>query len=104
MKKSHFSFVLGCFLVLMSFKKLYSHSYIETEHHFFADTTILTVNGGYNKVKWTGYKIGGKHTGHIEVDTGTLLFINEVLTSGNIELDMATVSNNDIDYILKLLH
>ena len=97
MKKSHFSFILGCFLVMMSFKKLYSHSYIQTESHFYADTTKLAVSSGYSKVKWTGYKIGGKHTGDIEISNGELLFIDDVLTSGNFEIDMTTVSNTDIE-------
>ncbi|MFK7980603.1 MAG: YceI family protein [Saprospiraceae bacterium] len=97
MKKSYFSFVLGCFLVMVSFKKLYSHSYVQTESHFYADTTLLAVSGGYSKVKWTGYKIGGKHTGHIEVSSGELLFIDDVLAGGNFEIDMATVSNTDIE-------
>lgn len=97
MKKSYFSFILGCFLVLMSFKKLYSHSYVQTESHFHADTTILSVSGGYSKVNWTGYKIGGKHKGHIEISSGELLFMDDALIGGTIEIDMATVSNTDIE-------
>lgn len=97
MKKIHFSFVLGCFLVLMSFKKLYSHSYIQTASYLYADTTISAVSGGYSKVNWTGYKIGGKHKGHIEVSSGQLLFIDGILAGGNFEIDMATVSNTDIE-------
>jgi len=97
MKKSYFSFVLGCFLVLVSFKKLYSHSYVQTESYFYADTTILAVNGGYSKVKWTGYKIGGEHKGHIEISSGELTFVDTVLIGGNFEIDLATVSNTDIE-------
>ena len=97
MKKSYFSFVLSCFLVLVSIKNLYSHSYAQTESHFYADTTTLTVSGGYSKVNWTGYKIGGKHTGHIEISSGQLLFIDEVFSGGTVEIDMATVVNTDIE-------
>jgi len=97
MKKSYFSFILGCFLVLVSFKKLYSHSYVQTESHFYADTTTLAVIAGYSKVKWTGYKIGGKHKGHIEVSNGELIFVDDILAGGNFEIDMTTVSNSDIE-------
>lgn len=97
MKKSHFSFVLSCFLVLVSTKNLYSYSYAQTESHFYADTTTLAISGGYSKVNWTGYKIGSKHTGHIEISSGQLLFIDEVFAGGNFEIDMATVVNKDIE-------
>ena len=97
MKKGHFSFVLSCFLVLVSFKNLYSNSYVLTESNFFADTTMLSVIGGYSKVKWTGYKIGGKHKGHIEVSNGQLMYIDDVFAGGSFELDMATVNNTDIE-------
>jgi len=97
MKKIYFSFVLSYFLVLVSFKNLYSNSYVLTESNFFADTTTLSVSGGYSKVNWTGYKIGGKHTGSIEVRNGQLMFIDDVFAGGNFEIDMATVNNTDIE-------
>ncbi len=97
MKKRRFSFVLSCFLVLVTSKNLYSNSNVQTESHFYADTTTLTVSGGYSKVNWTGYKIGGQHTGSIEISSGQLLFIDEVFAGGNFEIDMATVANKDIE-------
>lgn len=97
MKRMYFSFVLGCFLVLMTSKNLYSSSYVELANYELADTTNLEVIGGYSHVKWTGYKIGGQHTGKIEVSNGTLQFIDGVFTGGEMEMDITTISNTDIE-------
>lgn len=97
MKKITFSFVLSIFLVLVSFKNLYSNSYSKTGNNLYADTTTIEVSGGYSFVQWTGFKIGGKHTGKIEVSKGQLQFIDNVLKGGNFEIDLTTISNTDIE-------
>ena len=96
MKKTTLFFVLSCFLVLMSSKNAFSNSYLQTEGRTFTDTTTLEVQGGYSHLKWTGYKIGGEHTGKIEISSGELIFIDGVFKGGNFEIDMNSISNQDL--------
>ncbi len=97
MKKTIFYFILSSFLVMVSFKDLYSNFYVQTESNFYADTIVMQVSPGHSKVNWTGYKIGGEHKGHIEISNGQLLFIDEIFSGGSVEIDMATVTNSDIE-------
>lgn len=97
MKKMYVSFVLSCFLVMMTSKNLHSSSCVEIASFELADTTTLEVIGGYSHVTWTGYKIGGQHTGKIEVSQGDLQFVDSSFIGGQIELDITTISNTDIE-------
>jgi len=89
-------FVLSCFLVLMSSKNAFSNSYLVTESNTFNDTTTVAVSGGYSHLKWTGYKIGGEHSGKIEVSSGEMIFIDDAFKGGSFEIDMNTISNSDL--------
>lgn len=88
--------VLSCFLVLMSNENAFSNSYLVTESNMFNDTITNAVSGGYSHLKWTGYKIGGEHTGKIEISSGEMIFIDEVFTGGSFEIDMNSISNSDL--------
>ena len=92
MKKNNFLFVLSLFLVLVSFKN--AHAYQEAS--VLADTTIYQINKGYSTVNWTGYKLGGQHTGKIEISDGQIFFNDTTLIGGTFELDMNAVSNTDL--------
>lgn len=92
MKKNNFLFVLSLFLVLVSFKN--AHAYQGTE--VLVDTTIYQVSKGYSTVNWTGYKLGGQHTGKIAVSDGQLFFKDTTLIGGNFEIDMNSISNTDL--------
>ena len=48
-------------------------------------------------VNWTGKKILGLHTGNINVKSGNLEFNDHTVTSGEIVIDMASITITDID-------
>jgi len=47
-------------------------------------------------VKWTGNKIGGSHTGEINVKSGYLELKNNQITGGEVVIDMHTITNHDL--------
>ena len=96
MKKTGLFLILSCFLVLMSSKNTFCNSYVKTGSHEFSDTTTMKVKGDHNFINWTGYKIGGQHTGKISVSTGELIFIDGAFKGGSFEIDMNSITNTDI--------
>ena len=72
----------------------------------FAFTTQITkeVNTESSVVKWTGYKVTGKHEGTIMIKKGSLTFKNNVLVGGKFVIDMSTINTTDLegDYKKKL--
>jgi len=57
----------------------------------------VTVSKEASKISWTGYKILGKHTGSINVDSGTLKFEDKKLVGGEFVLDMTSIVCSDLD-------
>ncbi|MAU15285.1 MAG: lipid-binding protein [Muricauda sp.] len=55
-------------------------------------------------ITWKGYKVGGSHTGTIELKSGTLEFDGEKLIGGEFVVDMTTITVTDLegDYKNKL--
>jgi len=47
-------------------------------------------------VKWTGYKVTGKHFGKVMLKSGSLEFDGENLVGGAFEMDMTSISVEDI--------
>lgn len=47
-------------------------------------------------VKWVGKKVTGEHAGNLSVKNGTLVFTGDVLTGGEIIVDMNTLTVTDI--------
>ncbi|MGQ8336627.1 YceI family protein [Sunxiuqinia sp. A32] len=47
-------------------------------------------------VKWTGNKIGGSHTGEIQLENGYLEFNNDEIIRGKVVIDMNTITNTDL--------
>lgn len=47
-------------------------------------------------VKWTGYKVTGKHFGKVRIKSGSLAYTDGALTGGSFVLDMKTISVEDI--------
>ena len=95
MKKIQLFFVLSSFFVSMSVENVYS-STIVTESELLTDTTLSEISKGYSHVGWVGYKIGGKHNGKIEVSKGQLRFVDGTILDGTFELDITTLSNEDL--------
>jgi polyisoprenoid-binding protein YceI len=54
------------------------------------------VDAAATKVVWEGKKVLGKHNGTISVKSGSLTLTGEVITAGEIVVDMKTIVNTDI--------
>jgi polyisoprenoid-binding protein YceI len=50
-----------------------------------------------SNVVWKGYKVTGSHQGNIALKSGSLIFSNEKLTGGEFIIDMATITNTDLE-------
>lgn len=48
-------------------------------------------------VRWTGKKIGGSHTGEIEVKSGYLELKDGQISGGKVTMDMQSITNTDLD-------
>ena len=57
----------------------------------------LALDTEYSEVEWTGYKVGGQHTGTISIKEGHLEFKEGQLSGGQIVMDMGTLSCSDIE-------
>lgn len=60
------------------------------------DVVSLPVNPAASSVKWTGYKVTGKHWGTVNVKSGNLDFQNGVLKGGNFTIDMTSIAVDDL--------
>jgi len=60
------------------------------------DVISLPVNPAASSVKWTGYKVTGKHWGTVNVKSGNLDFQNGVLKGGNFTIDMTSIAVDDL--------
>lgn len=47
-------------------------------------------------VKWTGNKVGGSHNGGIKIKSGSFEFKNGNIVSGNVVMDMNSITNADL--------
>ena len=60
------------------------------------------VNGTYNvdtkssTVQWKGEKVTGEHIGAVKLDNGSLEVSNGTITGGSFEIDMASITNDDL--------
>lgn len=59
-----------------------------------ADT--MAVDTKASVVSWKGYKVTGSHYGKIAIKNGNLNFSNGALTGGSFEIDMASISCEDL--------
>ncbi|MFO7939936.1 MAG: YceI family protein [Bacteroidales bacterium] len=55
------------------------------------------VNTQSSTIEWTGKKIGGSHTGNIQLQSGTFTIQNNQIVSGKFVMDMKSITNSDID-------
>jgi polyisoprenoid-binding protein YceI len=49
-----------------------------------------------SQVLWTGKKIGGAHNGKIQIQSGTFELKNGEIVSGNVVIDMNSITNDDL--------
>lgn len=73
---------------------------------FMSYTTLTekSVKVDESSVTWKGYKVGGEHSGTIDLKSGSLSFDGETLTGGSFVIDMTTINTTDLkgDYKGKL--
>lgn len=61
-----------------------------------ASTSTYAVDTTESSIKWTGKKVTGQHNGTIQIQDGQLQARAEVLTDGDIVIDMASMRNEDL--------
>lgn len=61
-----------------------------------AEGQTYNVVAEQSEVNWVGRKVGGEHTGNIELQNGELVVANDQLVGGTLVIDMNTISNTDI--------
>ena len=55
------------------------------------------VNTETSKVTWKAYKVTGSHTGTVDLNSGSLIFDDGVLTGGEFEVNMASLISTDLE-------
>lgn len=63
---------------------------------FTAVNTTYQVDAQQSKLSWVGRKIGGEHSGNINIAKGTLQFNGRQLKGGAFEIDMTSITNTDM--------
>jgi len=59
-------------------------------------TKTYKVDGAASKVSWTGSKISGKHTGTLDVKSGTVQVTDGNVTGGSFNIDMNSLTCTDL--------
>jgi polyisoprenoid-binding protein YceI len=67
-------------------------------------TEALSADGGEayavvpaeSELTWNGKKVGGEHSGNIDLQNGQLLVANEQVIGGEFTIDMTTITNTDL--------
>lgn len=57
---------------------------------------MLMIDTANSSVSWIGYKRTGKHNGTFNIKSGSFSFSNDGITSGKVEIDMASIAVLDI--------
>lgn len=68
-------------------------------------TEALSADGGEayavvpaeSELTWNGKKIGGEHSGNINLQNGELLVANDQVVGGEFTIDMTTITNTDLE-------
>lgn len=55
------------------------------------------VNVEKSTVSWKGYKVTGEHNGNVKIKSGSLNWDNGTLTGGSFEIDMNSITCNDLE-------
>jgi polyisoprenoid-binding protein YceI len=55
------------------------------------------VDAAKSSVNWKGSKVGGEHSGVINLDSAQLKFTDDVLSSGEFVVDMTSLKNTDLE-------
>jgi len=70
------------------------------------NATPYSVSTQKSTLKWTGKKVTGQHNGSVALSAGTLMVENNVLTGGKFDIDLKTITCEDLkdaEYNAKLV-
>jgi len=57
-----------------------------------------TLDASKSKIKWTGRKVAGSHTGNVSIKSGNFIMDEKgLISSGNIVMDMSSITVTDIE-------
>ncbi|MDX2287125.1 MAG: YceI family protein [Bacteroidia bacterium] len=59
-------------------------------------SVTYTVDSQASTIGWKAYKVGGQHFGSIKLSSGTVTFTDGALSGGTFEMDMASMTIEDI--------
>ncbi len=57
----------------------------------------FTADTAASSLDWTGYKVTGKHTGHVNLKNGSLQIEGGVLKGGSFDIDMTSITCTDLE-------
>lgn len=58
--------------------------------------TSYTVDTTQSNIQWTGYKVGGEHTGTFRISSGSLSADSTGISAGNFTINVAGIANQDL--------
>jgi polyisoprenoid-binding protein YceI len=71
--------------------------FIATSTTAFTTISEKNVDVEQSTITWKGYKVTGQHEGTIELKEGTLLFEGNKLKGGSFIVDMASITDTDLE-------
>jgi polyisoprenoid-binding protein YceI len=80
-------------LLLFSVLALVGFSFTDSSNKT-AETLVVDAKASY--IKWTGYKVTGKHWGTVKLKSGALEYKDGLLAGGNFVIDMASIGVDDL--------
>ncbi|MGB0840416.1 MAG: YceI family protein [Chitinophagales bacterium] len=57
----------------------------------------IKVDATKTQINWTGYKVTGQHTGTLQLNSGSFIYDEGVLTGGSFEVDMNSLTVTDLE-------
>ena len=69
---------------------------LEKENHL-KNTETISIDKENSIIKWIGKKLTSSHEGTIRILSGELIMENDNILSGEIDVDMTTILNTDIE-------
>lgn len=66
-----------------------------------SSVTTKTINTTASTAVWKGHKLGGSHTGNIQLKSGSLDFDGENLIDGSFTIDMTSITVTDLSGEMK---
>ena len=59
-------------------------------------TERFVVDSKLSSLLWTGKKVTGEHNGTVQISSGELFLTDKLITQGNFEIDLSTITVKDI--------